>query len=200
MSTALAVATARRRALVAVAWASSASGTSGSVATVVKLRITATLQRCLASSAGWRAPAVLCALAAFLVRHALQSMRAFIRVQLPENACVLCGRQVWQLSPQKLRSDYQRALLLDRSELFRGGNSGPRRSARPGAINAPAWLRGSSAKQGAGAPPAAAAELARVEDELRLAMSARWFHGAGKRVADSLAAAGLVAAIGSAQV
>lgn len=45
-----------------------------------------------------------------------------------------------------------------------------------------------------------AASLALIEDELRFAMSCRWFQGAGKRIKDSSPPAALVASIASAQV
>ena len=122
------------------------------VATAVARR----LRRCILAFAGLpRGPAALCALAGFLV---------------------------WQLRPSKIRADYQRSLLLDQPELFRGN---------PGLKIADHRRRHGASSQ------VATTRLAQIEDELRLVMSSRWFQGSGERVVDRLPPAALNASIAS---
>eukprot|EP01043_Picozoa_sp_COSAG02_P045508 COSAG02_NODE_4167_length_5679_cov_8.313799_1_plen_223_part_00 len=136
-------------------------------------------------------------------------MKCCTVVTAAQGSCIHWSR--YQLRPGKLCFDYQRALLLDKSALFRGGSRQLKSSRRithqptsTGRIQQRKpllqWLRGISTKHRLEVPAEDAASRARIEDELRLVMSPRWFHGAGMRITDNLPPAGLVASIASAQV
>lgn len=110
---------------------------------------------------------------------------AFAGLRGPAALCALAGFLVWQLRPSKIQADYQRAMLLDQPELFRG-NPGPKTPER-------------RRRQGASSQVVATTTLARIDGELRLVMSSRWFQGSGARVVDRLPPAVLNTSIASTQ-
>ena len=156
----------------------------------------ARVQRFFHASTGWRGPATIGALAAFLLclsrrsfltcltmRFALESCAA---VTAAQGSCIYWSR--YQLSSGKLRVDYQRALLLDKPALFRGGSRQLKR------ITHQAGSEGRTHRV-----DVSALDAARIEYELRLVMSSRWFQGAGMRITDNSPPAAIVASIASSQ-
>lgn len=106
----------------------------------------------------------------------------------------------WQLRLKKWRAEYQRSLLLDKPELFRGVThtaAGGRHDASAALLRRPRPWNGGGKPQHAVADVARSshARFDRLDAELRLAMDPRWFRGAGERVVDRSPPRSLLAAI-----